>query len=97
MKASIDLPDDLYRRLKVKSALEGRPVGEVANALFSAWVDGRLTNVLPDRSERDSKSLPEQAPDRELWLAQWRAVSADISAATERGDSLVDQLYRDRR
>ncbi|MEP6832224.1 MAG: hypothetical protein ABJB74_02475 [Gemmatimonas sp.] len=38
MKTSIDLPDDLYRRVKSQSALEGMAVREVATALFSAWV-----------------------------------------------------------
>ena len=42
MTTSLDLPDDLYRRVKSKSALEGRAVREVATALFSAWVDGRV-------------------------------------------------------
>lgn len=30
MKATIEIPDELYRRVKAKSALEGRPVREVA-------------------------------------------------------------------
>jgi len=39
MKISIDLPDDLYRRVKSKSALEGKAVREVATALFTAYAD----------------------------------------------------------
>ncbi len=38
MKATIDIPDDLYRRVKAKSALEGRPVRDVAITLFQGWV-----------------------------------------------------------
>jgi hypothetical protein len=38
MKATIDIPDDLYRRVKAKSALEGRPVREVTVQLFRSWV-----------------------------------------------------------
>ena len=38
MKATINIPDDLYRKVKAKSALEGRPVREVAIDLFRAWV-----------------------------------------------------------
>lgn len=51
MKATIDLPDELYRKVKAKSALEGRPVREVAISLFEAWVsevapsNGRPTSV----------------------------------------------------
>ena len=47
MKATIDIPEDLYRKVKAKSALEGRPVREVAIALFRAWVDPPLPAVSP--------------------------------------------------
>lgn len=40
MKTSIDLPDDLYRQVKAKSALEGKTVREVATALFAAYASG---------------------------------------------------------
>ena len=39
MKATIEIPDELYRKVKAKSALEGRPVREVAIALFRSWVN----------------------------------------------------------
>ena len=35
MKATIDIPDDLYRKVKAKSALEGRPVRQVAIELLA--------------------------------------------------------------
>lgn len=38
MKATIDIPDDLYRRLKAKTALKGRAVRDVAIELFRNWV-----------------------------------------------------------
>jgi hypothetical protein len=44
MKATIDIPDSIYRRVKAKSAMEGRAVREVAVALFQGWIgeDARL-------------------------------------------------------
>lgn len=39
MKATIEVPDELYRQVKAKSALEGRAVREVAIELFRAYVD----------------------------------------------------------
>lgn len=39
MKATIDIPDELYRRVKAKSALEGRTVRAVAVELFQRWAD----------------------------------------------------------
>ena len=38
MKATIEVPDELYRRVKAKSALEGRAVREVAEELFRRYV-----------------------------------------------------------
>lgn len=40
MKATIDIPDDLYRRVKAKSALEGRAIREVTSELFERYVNG---------------------------------------------------------
>ncbi|MFQ3670634.1 MAG: hypothetical protein SNJ84_04170 [Verrucomicrobiia bacterium] len=39
MKATIDIPDDLYRRVKAKTALEGRAVRDVTIELFQNWVN----------------------------------------------------------
>jgi hypothetical protein len=39
MKATIDIPDDLYRSVKSRTSLEGTTVREVAISLFSAWMD----------------------------------------------------------
>ena len=49
MKATIDIPDDLYRRVKAKSALQGQPVREVVMHLFLDWVDAPGEN--PNRVE----------------------------------------------
>lgn len=38
MKATIDIPDELYRQVKSKSALRGQAVREVAIQLFQGWV-----------------------------------------------------------
>lgn len=50
MKATLEIPDALYRRVKAKSALAGRPVREVAISLFSDWVDepAKPAPVLPE-------------------------------------------------
>lgn len=42
MKVTIEVPADLYRQVKAKSALEGRPVREVAEELFRGFVRGEL-------------------------------------------------------
>lgn len=95
MKTSIDLPDDLYRRVKSKSALQGLAVREVATALFVAW----LEQGIPDISEKgasstDSKSV--QTSTRE-WLETWGRLGATIAEASGGTPGLVEQLRVDRR
>jgi hypothetical protein len=59
MKATIDIPDDLYRKLKAKSALEGQPVPAVAVRLFRNWVGEKTQIETGEKSERArGKALP---------------------------------------
>ncbi|MDW8478613.1 MAG: hypothetical protein RML12_00365 [Xanthomonadales bacterium] len=39
MKATIDIPEDLYRKVKAKSALLGKPVREVTIELYRQWLE----------------------------------------------------------
>ena len=39
MKATIDVPDDLYRKVKAKTALQGRAVREVTIELYQRWLE----------------------------------------------------------
>lgn len=55
MKATIDVPDDLYRRVKAKSALEGRAVREVTIELYRRWL----------REEAGVERSPSE------WLENW--------------------------
>lgn len=38
MKATFEIPDELYRKVKAKSALEGQSVRKVAIDLFCHWL-----------------------------------------------------------
>lgn len=49
MKATFSIPDELYREVKARSALEGRPVRELVITLFRQWL-GHTVND----SETDS-------------------------------------------
>jgi hypothetical protein len=94
MKTSLDLPDDLYRRVKSKSALEGRAVREVATALFSAWVEGRVST---EAFAGPPIAAGVVADPRQQWLARWREISSRVSKASAGTPGLVDQLHGDRR
>jgi non-ribosomal peptide synthetase component F len=100
MKTSLDLPDDLYRQVKARSALEGRTVREVATALFAAWVAG---DVQVHEGAASSSSPHDPNDPREQWLARWQSLGQRVQQAaygtpdSPNTPSLVDQLQRDRR
>ncbi len=58
MKATLDIPDDLYRRVKARSAMEGRPLRSVAIGLFQQWLDGAhsppSTGIAPPHGDHRS-------------------------------------------
>lgn len=61
MKTTIDIPENIYRKVKAKSALEGRPVRDVAITLFSAWVeqpDAHFPHTKEKPREIDKQPVP---------------------------------------
>lgn len=62
MKATIDLPEDLYRQVKAKSALEGRSIRGVTAELLAAYVRGQALVPLP---------TPEPAPGEGAFPPPW--------------------------
>ncbi len=64
MKATMELPDDLYRQVKAKSALEGRPVREVAIELFRRYVGlGEPSECAPGDREAGRQLHGEPVPE----------------------------------
>lgn len=61
MKATLDIPDELYRRVKARSAMEGRPIRSVAVDLFQKWLEEK-----PEPAVRPDEPLSEEAMP---WLA----------------------------
>ncbi len=60
MKATLDIPDELYRRVKARSAMEGRPIRSVAVDLFQKWLDEAPADA-PRLAVGDMEEMP--------WLA----------------------------
>ena len=82
MKATIDIPDDVYRRVKAKSALEGRAVREVTIELYRRWL----------REERGVERSPRE------WLDDWIQLGdellRDAPAAHAAGEILDEDRNR---
>jgi len=57
MKATLDIPDVLYRQVKAKSAMEGLPIRLVAIELFSSWVNATAVTTSHQAIETANKSV----------------------------------------
>ncbi len=66
MKATLDIPDDLYRRVKARSALEGRPIRSVAVQLFQNWLEA--PSPPPKEVPPEEGALTEADFERFPWL-----------------------------
>ncbi len=89
MKATIDVPDGLYRRVKARSALEGRSVRDVTVLLFERWLD-------------ESPGLAEAIAgvDRPTaaasWLRRWEAIGQRVTDAAKGERTTREILIADR-
>jgi hypothetical protein len=59
MKATLEIPDELFRNVKARSALEGRPVRSVAIELFEKWLTGEFE--IGSKSSEPTPLHPETA------------------------------------
>mgnify|MGYP005841642015 CR=1 FL=1 len=82
MKATIEIPDDLYRRVKAKSALQGRTIRGVTAELYHAW--------LADTPATPATLSPEQ------WLEEWLKLADVTMHDAPPGPSAREILEEDR-
>ena len=82
MKTTIDIPDEVYRRVKAKSALQGRAIRDVTVNLYAKWLD-------EDRTVVDTR-MPEQ------WLAEWQRLGARSLGKARPGRTATEVLAEDR-
>lgn len=82
MKATIDIPDDLYRQVKAEAALRGLTVREVTTRLYRRWLKGG-----GDGSAREAPSV---------WLRSWLDEADEAIGRAPPGPSARRELARDR-
>jgi hypothetical protein len=82
MKATIDIPDELYRRVKAKSALEGKRIRDVTIELYRRWL-----------AETEAYS-PAQTP--EAWLEGWIRLADEAMQRVPPGPTARELLEESR-
>jgi len=82
VKATLEIPDALYRKVKAKSALLGKPVREVTMELYRRWVHEAGTEAVEERAEE--------------WLESWFRLADEAVSNTSDGPTARDLLLHDR-
>jgi hypothetical protein len=89
MKATIDIPDGLYRQIKSRSALGGRSIRDVTIEAYQRWL--AETPAPYGMTEQDSPTVGD------TWLAAWEALGSDVTQAAVDPRTTRDILLEDRR
>lgn len=91
MKATLEIPDELYRNVKARSALEGRPVRAVAIELFEKWLSGEIETT---GESPQPAALPAKAAKAYPWLKI--AAKYPTSSASYEMDDIRESIARGR-
>ncbi|MBI3077973.1 MAG: hypothetical protein HYY85_13480 [Deltaproteobacteria bacterium] len=84
MKTTIDIPDELYRQVKAKSALQGKRIRELTIELYRQWLG------LSPQGEAA------QGAAGEGWLEEWLRMADDALKDAPSGPSAREILQEDR-
>lgn len=86
MKATVDIPDPLYRQVKARAALEGRAVRDVTIELYERWL-----------AEAGGSSVVDRAALADAWIERWEALGREIADKAVDPRSTVEIVLADRR
>jgi hypothetical protein len=78
MKTTLDIPDDVYRRVKAEAALRGLTVREVTTDLYRRWL-----------REGERGDAPEAPTD---WLRSWLSTADEALEHAPAGPSAREEL-----
>ena len=82
MKATIDIPDDLYRQVKSEAALRGLTIREVTIGLYRRWLSGGEGGEV--------REVPA------AWLRSWLDAADQAIRAAPPGRPAREELAADR-
>ena len=92
MKTTIELPDALYRRVKSKSSLDGKPIRAVTQRLYELWLDGSVS-----LEDAGATTAGEKSAWTDNWVRETAALAAKISRSTVDKRTCRTLLQADRR
>ena len=90
MKTTMEIPDELYRKLKARSAARGMTVREVVVGLVQEWLKGSTKGNSGDMEQETAEQ------DKTAELRRWLDEAAAISAASPPGPTAMEHLMAGR-
>ena len=87
MKATIDIPEPLYRRVKARAARDGHAVRDVTIELYERWLE--------DSGSPRPGTAPFVSPAE--WLARWEQLGAETMRKAIDPRTTREILLADRR
>ncbi len=84
MKTTIDIPDELYRRVKAAAALKGRRIRDVTIELYERWL------------RQEGSAQPAQEGSRQEWLDAWIRMGEELCREAPPGPTATEVLAADR-
>ena len=90
MKTTMEIPDELYRKLKARSAARGMTVREVVVGLVQEWLKGSTKGNTGDMEQETAEQ------DKTAELRRWLDEAAAISAASPPGPTAMEHLMAGR-
>jgi hypothetical protein len=93
MKTTMEIPDDLYRKLKARSAAQGKTVREVVVNLVQDWLkDSRKGGT--GTMEQSAAETHEE--DKTAELRRWLDIGLAYDDEAPPGPSAMDYIREDR-
>ncbi|MCX5975381.1 MAG: hypothetical protein NTV33_00735 [Coprothermobacterota bacterium] len=83
MKATMEISDDVYRRVKAKAALDGRRVREITLQLYQQWL-------------KDGEEEPAAGQEAERWLDDLLRLGEEAGRTVPPGPTATEILAKDR-
>ena len=71
MKTTIDIPNDIYRRVKAKTAMQSRTIREITVSLYLGWITSQEAVV--ETSSPDVTATPN-------WFASAKSYAKKVSS-----------------
>ena len=88
MKTTLDIPDALYRRFKMKTAMNGESIRNATLAFITSYVNGRACGL-------DASGVPLQAREGEsAALPDWAGLAAPFVTAHAEGPHDMASIRR---